>query len=139
MCQPERSITTMAWAPAAREAAAELVEHRLHGGALTVGRTSATPASRSGQTAPEQIDRLVAQIAQPARPHALLAPAPAQARGLADPRLIPEPDLEPLGLRVLLTPSRSGAALQGDAGDRSWEPAASHAGPASLTPPAAPR
>ena len=35
--------------------------------ALTVGSTSAPPASRSGQTAAEQIARLVAQVAHAAR------------------------------------------------------------------------
>jgi hypothetical protein len=43
----------------------------------------------------------VAQVAHAAWAHAALEPAPADAPGLADPCLIEEPDLEPLGLRVL--------------------------------------
>jgi hypothetical protein len=41
------------------------------------------------------------QVAHAARAHAALEPAPADAPGLADPGLIEEPDLEPLGLGMV--------------------------------------
>jgi hypothetical protein len=43
----------------------------------------------------------VAQVAQPTRPHALLIPAATEAPGLADPRLVLEPDLEPRGVGMV--------------------------------------
>ena len=53
-CQPARSMMTRAWAPGVT-AVAQLVEHELHRGLVsTLGRTRATPVSRSGQTAPNR-------------------------------------------------------------------------------------
>jgi hypothetical protein len=78
----------------------ELVEHRLHGGGADRGQDQ-SDASVAFKTDREQIDRLVAQVAHAARAHAAREPAAADAAGLADPGLVEEPDLEPLGLRVV--------------------------------------
>jgi hypothetical protein len=53
MCQPARSISTTAWAPGAT-AALSSSSMACMAAALTPGRTRATPASRSGQTAPNR-------------------------------------------------------------------------------------
>ena len=53
----------------------------------------------------------MAQIADPARAHAALEPTPADPAGLADPSLVEEPDLEPLGLGM----------VAGDLGDQCRE------------------
>ncbi len=54
---------------------------------------------------------LVAQVAHAARPQALLVPAAADPAGLADPRLVQEPDFHPLGLGMVV----------GDLGDQRRE------------------
>jgi hypothetical protein len=43
----------------------------------------------------------VAQVAHPTRAHALLVPPSADAAGLADPRFVEEPDLEPFGFGMV--------------------------------------
>lgn len=48
----------------------------------------------------EEIQRFMAEIARPPRPHTFLIPATAGAAGLTDAGFILEPDLDPLGLRV---------------------------------------
>ena len=53
----------------------------------------------------------MAQVAHAARAHALLEPASADPAGLADARLVEEPDLEPLGFGV----------VAGDLGDQQRE------------------
>jgi hypothetical protein len=50
-----------------------------------------------GTDRPEQVNRLVAQVAHAARAQAALVPAATDPAGLADPGLVEEPDLEPLG------------------------------------------
>ena len=44
----------------------------------------------------------MAEIAHAPRPHALLVPPAADPTGLADPGFVQEPDLEPLGLGVVV-------------------------------------
>ena len=89
----------------------ELVEHRLHGGGADRGQHQGDAGVARRTDRAEQVDRLVAQVAHAARAHALLEPAPADAAGLADPGLVEEPDLEPLGLGV----------VAGDRGDQRRE------------------
>ena len=55
-----------------------------------------------GADGPEQIDRLVAEVAHPAGPHPPLEPPPTDPTGLADPGFVEDPDLEPLGLGVVV-------------------------------------
>ena len=62
----------------------------------TSGSTRATPASRSGQTAPNRWAEAKPCCAHPARAHALLVPDVGEAALLADPRLVHEPQLDPL-------------------------------------------
>ena len=94
-----------------RHGLAELVEHRLHGGGAHRGQHERDPGIALRTDRAEQIDRLVAQVAHAARAQAALVPAPADPAGLADPGLVQEPDLEPLGLGV----------VTGDLGDQARE------------------
>src|SRR5918994_502441 len=100
MCQPARSINTTAWASGCHRRA-ELVEPRRHRGSTDTGQDQGDPGVTLRADGAEPIDRPVAQIAHAARAHAALEPAPAQAPGLADPRLVLEPDLEPLSLGMV--------------------------------------
>ena len=84
-----------------RHSLAELIQHRLHGGSADRGQDQGNAGVARGTDRAEQIRRLMAQVAHPARAHALLVPAAADAAGLADPRLVQEPDLEALGLGVV--------------------------------------
>ncbi len=61
----------------------------------TSGRTSATPASRSGQTAPNRWAE-----AKRCSPHPFLVPDVGDAPLLPDPGLVREPQLDPLRLGV---------------------------------------
>ena len=80
---------------------AELLEHRLHGSGADAGQHERDPGIAHRTDRAEQIDRLVAQVAHAARAQALLVPASADPAGLADPRFVQEPDLEPLGLGMV--------------------------------------
>jgi hypothetical protein len=84
-----------------RHGLAELVEHRLHGGGADRGQSQGDAGVARRTDGAEQIDRLMAQVAHAARAHALLEPASADPAGLADPGLVEEPDLEPLGFGVV--------------------------------------
>ena len=63
----------------------------------TSGRTRATPFARRADGA-EQVGGGEAVLVQPARPRAFLVPDVGDAALLADPGLIHEPELDPLGL-----------------------------------------
>ena len=80
----------------------EFVEHRPHGGGTDRGQDESDARVAFGTDRPEQVDRLVAEIAHAPRPHALLVPPAADPPGLADPGFVQEPDLEPLGLGVVV-------------------------------------
>jgi hypothetical protein len=73
MCHAARSIRTTAWAPGLTRLG-ELVEHGLHGGGAhrRQGQRDTDVAGRADGA--EQIDRLVAQVADPARAHPPLEP-----------------------------------------------------------------
>ena len=88
-------------AGAGTDCLSELVEHRLHGGRAHRGQDQGDASVPLGAHRAEQVDRLVAQVADAARAHALLESAPTDTAGLADPRLVQEPDLEALGLGVV--------------------------------------
>jgi hypothetical protein len=84
-----------------RHGLAELIEHRLHGGGAHHGQDQGDAGITRRADGAEQVDRLVAQVAHPARAHALLVPPSADAAGLADPHFIQEPDLEPFGFGMV--------------------------------------
>ena len=84
-----------------RHGLAELVEHRLHGGGTHRGQDQGDAGIARRTDRAEQPDRLMAQVAHAAGAHAPLEPASADAAGLADPGLVLEPDLEPLGLGMV--------------------------------------
>jgi hypothetical protein len=79
----------------------ELVEHRLHGGGADCRQDERNPGIALWADRAEQVGGLVAEIAQPARPHALLVPAAADPAGLTDPGFVQEPDLEASGLGMV--------------------------------------
>ena len=89
----------------------EFVEHRLHGGGTDRRQDERDAGIARRADGAEQVGGLVAEVAHPARPHALLVPPAAHPAGLADPGFVQEPDLEPLGLGV----------VAGDPGDQLGE------------------
>jgi hypothetical protein len=98
-CQPARSKKydrMGGW----RHGLAELVEHHLHGAGADRRQDQGNASIPLGTDRAEQIGRLVAEVAHTARAQALLVPAPPDPAGLADPGLVQEPDLEPIGLEM---------------------------------------
>jgi hypothetical protein len=81
-----------------RHGLAELVESHLHGGGADCGQDQGDAGMRLGTDRAEQIGRLGAEVAYAARTQAGLVPAATGPAGLADPGLVQEPNLEPLGL-----------------------------------------
>ena len=83
---------------AGRHGRGELVEHGLHRDRTHLGQNQGHAVVALGADGAEQVEGVVPEVAPAAWADAFLEPAAAGAAGLADPGLIQEPELEPLGL-----------------------------------------
>lgn len=77
----------------------DLVEMSLHGPCIGEGHDESCPDATSRADRSEEVGALVALISGLARPGSASRPLPDQTVLLADPRLVLEPDLDPLSLR----------------------------------------
>src|SRR3954463_14530803 len=98
-CRPAPSRTSAAWVPAgtARDSSARKTSMAA---VETSGRTKATPLPRSGHTAPNRWAEAKPCCRTPRGRTPFLVPDVGEAALLADPRLVHEPQLDPLGLGV---------------------------------------